>query len=90
MGGARDVVGCSDILFRDLFDTSAGSVAIMELERLLASPPAKFSEIGTNQLLTVYFWVVGAHLRMHLGVHPVDIRGGNVIVGNRWTWSAES
>ena len=41
------------ILFGDLFDTLAGNVAVME--HLLASPFAKFLELGTDQLLIGHF-----------------------------------
>ena len=41
------------VLFRDLFHALSANVAVME--RLLASPPGKFLELGTKQLLTEYF-----------------------------------
>ena len=41
------------ILFLDLFDKSSEDLTVME--RLLALPPGKFSEVGTDQLLTDYF-----------------------------------
>ena len=63
------------ILFRDLFDKLPGDVAVME--HLLASPPGKFSELKTNQLLTGYFRGVG--------VHQVETQGRNESVRNNGT-----
>ena len=42
------------ILFMVLFDKSRGDLLV--LEGLLASPLGKFLELGTDQLLTGYFW----------------------------------
>ena len=53
------------ILFRDLFDTLAGNVAVME--RLLALSHTKFLELGTNQLLTGYFVFLGGASRSTSG-----------------------
>ena len=53
------------ILFRDLFDTLAGNVAVME--RLLALSHTKFLDLGTNQLLTGYFVFLGGASRSTSG-----------------------
>ena len=42
------------ISFMDLFDKWSEDLAI--IERLLASPPGKFLELGMDHLLTGYFW----------------------------------
>ena len=71
------------VLFRDLFHASSANVAIME--RLLALPPTKFLELGTNQLLMGYFggMEVRVHLGVHPGVHPVETQERNVSVGKQ-------
>ena len=43
------------ILYMDLFDTNSRE-DLLVLEGLLASPLAKLLELGTDQLLTGYFW----------------------------------
>ena len=42
------------ILFMALFDQLPDDLSA--LERLLASPPVRLLELGTDELLTGYFW----------------------------------